>query len=56
MLAVAVIGALVAYIAYTQPAVKALIYKCGGSYLKKYDAEIDKLNRGTFNVCPVESL
>ena len=43
MLAVAVIGALVAYIAYTQPAVKALIYKFGGSYMKSHEAEIDKL-------------
>ena len=43
MLAVAVIGALVAYIAYTQPAVKALIYKFGGSYMKSHEAEIHKL-------------
>ena len=43
MLAVAVIGALVAYIAYTQPTVKALIYKFGGSYLKNHEAEITKL-------------
>ncbi len=36
MFMVAVIGALVAYIAYTQPAVKALVMP----YLKKYDEEI----------------
>jgi hypothetical protein len=36
MLMVAVIGALVAYITYTQPAVKALVMP----YLKKYDEEI----------------
>ena len=39
MLAVAVIGALVAYIAYTQPAVKALVMP----YIKKYDEEILEL-------------
>jgi len=39
MLMVAVIGALVAYIAYTQPAVKALVMP----YIKKYDEEILEL-------------
>ena len=39
MLMVAVIGALVAYITYTQPAVKALVMP----YIKKYDEEILEL-------------
>jgi len=39
MLMVAVIGALVAFIAYTQPAVKALVMP----YIKKYDEEILEL-------------
>ena len=38
-LAVAVIGALVAYLAYTQPAVKMLVMP----YIKKYDEEILEL-------------
>ena len=41
MVAVAVIGALVAYIAYTQPAVMALVYKFGGSYIKNHEDEIN---------------
>ncbi len=41
MVAVAVIGALVAYIAYTQPAVMALVYKFGGSYIKSHEDEIN---------------
>tara|TARA_R110002020_G_scaffold215609_1_gene422826 strand:- start:552 stop:971 length:420 start_codon:yes stop_codon:yes gene_type:complete len=39
MLAVAVIGALVAYISYTQPAVKALIMP----YIMKYEDELDDI-------------
>ena len=43
MLAVAVIGALVAYIAYTQPAVMALVYKFGGSYIKSHEDELNDI-------------
>ena len=39
MLAVAVIGALVAYIAYTQPAVKALIMP----YIMKHEDELNEI-------------
>ena len=39
MLAVAVIGALVAYIAYTQPAVKALIMPC----IMKHEDELNEI-------------
>ena len=43
MVAVAVIGALVAYIAYTQPAVMALVYKFGGSYIKSHEDELNDI-------------
>ena len=43
LLAVAIIGALGAYIAYTQPTVMALVYKLGGSYIKNHEEEITKL-------------
>ena len=43
MVAVAVIGALVAYIAYTQPAVMALVYKFGGSYIKSHEGELNTI-------------
>ena len=43
MLAVALIGALGAYIAYTKPAAIALVYKLGGSYIKNHEEEITKL-------------
>ena len=43
MLAVAVIGALVAFIAYTQPAVMAIVYKFGGSYIKSHEDELNTI-------------